>query len=107
MRGEVIVGVLFLSGCAFTNTARRMNSLSLGMTKAEVISTIGDPASTSATEGAEFLNYSFPENDTEAMYGVARPYYVQLKDGRVVSYGRRGDFGTTAAPKQNITVEVK
>lgn len=97
---------LLLVGCAFTNTARKMNALSLGMTKADVIDSLGSPASTSATEGVEFLNYSFPENDSDAMYGIARPYFVKLKDGKVVAYGKRGDFGSTETPRQTIRVEM-
>jgi hypothetical protein len=77
-----------LSGCA--THARRMNQMALGMTKAEVVRLLGEPASTSATEGTELLNYSFIE---ERVWGFPSPYYVMLREGRVVSYGRHGDFG--------------
>jgi hypothetical protein len=92
------VAVALLSGCA---TADRINAVSLGMTKAEVIRAIGQPISTSAANGVEILNYALREG-----FGFARantPYSVQIVDGHVVSYGRQGDFGTP--PQTNQAIE--
>lgn len=67
-----------LIGCA---TAHKMNNISLGMTKQQVVAILGFPASTSATSGVEYLNYRFSETDEHAFNGITTPYYVQIVDG--------------------------
>ncbi len=88
---------LTLWGCM---TAHKMNRVGLGMTKAEVISAIGNPVSVSAQGQAEYLNYSFSE--TFADGARTTPYYVRLVDGKVESYGRTGDFDSTKDPRKII-----
>lgn len=92
---------LGLMGCA---TAGAINSISVGMSKEDVIKKMGQPVSTSAKEGREYLNYQLSETSTQAYYGWTTPYAVVLQDGKVVSYGRHGDFGTTEQPAQVIRV---
>ena len=95
---------LGLCGCA-TAYSNRMNNMRLGMSKDEVIQAMGHPASISATEGVEYLNYRFSDTADEALlYNITHDYSVCLKDGKVVSYGRRGDFGTTAQPAETIRI---
>lgn len=91
---------LILFGCA---TAHKINNVQLGMTKEEVISAIGRPASISAKDGTEYLNYRFSETDDHAFYGIKTPYFVRLVNGRVDSYGATGDFDSTQ--KQTIRIE--
>ena len=100
-RTLVLLLCLGLYGCA---TAGRINSISIGMSKGEVIKRMGRPVSTSAIEGKEYLNYQLAETSDNAFYGVTTPYSVCLKDGKVVSYGRHGDFGTTEQPAQVIKI---
>lgn len=97
----VLLLCLGLSGCA---TAYKMNLVSLGMSKEDVIKAMGKPASTSAIEGTEYLNYKLSETSTEDFYGISTPYYVCIRDGKVISYGRTGDFNTTKDPTQVIKV---
>ena len=92
---------LGLCGCA---TAGRINRVSLGMSKEEVIKVMGRPVSTSAEKGTEYLNYKLAETSTDDAYGISTPYAVCLRGGKVVSYGRHGDFGTTEQPAQVIKV---
>lgn len=84
-----------MSACA---TAEKIGGIHLGMTKQEVIAVMGPPASVSAQGRSEYLNYALSETDDQAFYGVTRPYYVRLIDGRVDSYGRTGDFDSTKTP---------
>ena len=88
-RTLVLLLCLGLYGCA---TAGKINSISLGMSKEEVIKTMGQPVSTSAKEGAEYLNYKLSETGDDDFLGITTPYAVCLKDGKVVSYGRHGDL---------------
>ena len=93
--------IILLSGCAFIGSASRINSVSLGMSKEDVIRVMGEPISTAAGEGKEYLNYNLDET---GKWGVREPYFVCFKDGRVISYGRKGDFGTSQLPTQVIQV---
>lgn len=97
----VILGLL-LFGCA---NAYNINKVQLGMTKEEVISSIGKPASISAKDNTEYLNYRFSETDDHAFYGITTPYFVRLVNGVVDSYGRIGDFDSTQKPTVRIETD--
>jgi outer membrane protein assembly factor BamE (lipoprotein component of BamABCDE complex) len=100
-RWLIFILCLGFIGCA---TAGKMNLVSLGMTKSEVISTMGKPVSTSATDGTEYLNYRFSETSDDDFMGRATPYYVCIRDGKVISFGRMGDFDSTKDPTQVIKI---
>jgi outer membrane protein assembly factor BamE (lipoprotein component of BamABCDE complex) len=97
--GLIIAAAVSLAGCA---TATKISGVQLGMTKEEVIKVMGPPASVSAKGDNEYLNYSLSETDDQAFYGITRPYYVRLINGRVDSYGRLGDFDSTQKPTVRI-----
>lgn len=102
-----VILVLFLSACAGTP---KMNKLSLGMTKQQVIGAMGTPDSTAAQGGAEYLTYKLWKDFWDRSPGnYSEPYFVRLVDGKVESYGRVGDFDSTKAPetKQTIDVNIK
>jgi outer membrane protein assembly factor BamE (lipoprotein component of BamABCDE complex) len=82
----LLSATLLLTGCAIS--ASRMNSLRLGMTKAEVIEVMGNPQSTSAKSDVEYLRYRFL---SEGIF--ASEYFVKFQDGKVDAFGRAGDFG--------------
>ena len=91
-----------ICGCV---TAKRMNRLSVGMTKKEVIAAMGYPASTAAPGGGEeIMRYELSETVLQAEYHVTQEYYVRLVDGRVESYGRMGDFNSTKDPTANYNI---
>lgn len=82
----LIVGLVLLLGCA--GSAKKMNNLQVGMTRADVIDALGPPDSTSANLYVEYLKYgSCPAGLFSSQY------YVKLQDGIVTAYGRYGDFG--------------
>ncbi|WP_163321641.1 SHOCT domain-containing protein [Draconibacterium mangrovi] len=98
-----LVVILFV-GCA---TAKRINSLSPGMTKESVISAMGEPNSSSVTGNTEYLHYKLSETSDDALYGFYTDYYVKVVNGKVDSYGRLGDFNTTKDPTVNINTTSK
>ena len=52
----LLILVVFLAGCA--TTPEKMNRLSVGMTKSEVLDAMGKPSSTASPgKGVEFLRY--------------------------------------------------
>ena len=71
-------------GCAATS--KKINSLSLGMTKKEVVGAMGSPSSTSETKGVLYLKYRLRDGL------ITDDYYVRLIDGKVNAYGRFGEF---------------
>lgn len=100
---KTIVLLLCLGLCSCA-TSYKINSVSLGMSKGDVIKTMGNPISTSAIDGTEYLNYELSETNFSAYQGSTKPYYVCIRDGKVISYGRTGDFDSTKDPTQVIKI---
>ena len=101
----LLVSTLFLSlvivGCV--GTSDKLNHVTLGMTKLEVIHAIGTPDSISAKGNTEYLMYLW--GSPKELVGEPREYFVRLKDGRVDSYGKKGDFDSTKEPTVNVNIQ--
>jgi outer membrane protein assembly factor BamE (lipoprotein component of BamABCDE complex) len=74
----------FITGCG--TSATRLNDISVGMPKAEVIRILGTPESVRAQNGQEVLIYTLSNSWNSPVWN--ENYYVQLQNGRVVSYGK-------------------
>lgn len=86
----VTLALIAFASCA---TAQKINRVSIGMTRDQVVGIMGEPVSVSAKAGAEYLNYSLYESDDSASWGLdAQPYFVKIVAGKVEAYGRKGDF---------------
>ncbi len=81
----LLASVAFLVACA--GSFQRMNHLRLGMTKQDVIQTVGTPDMTSASGHVEYLKY---RSNSGLFY--TDNYYVRLLDGKVDAFGQQGDF---------------
>jgi len=107
----LIVAVL-LVGCAGTES--RVNAISLGMSKAQVMQILGQPKSTRASAGVEYLVYDLKQSVDAGSCAawswslVLIPvectrkkieYFVQFKGGVATAYGEIGDFVPTQAPE--------
>jgi len=99
----VMISVITV-GCA---TAGKISGVHIGMQKQEVIAVMGNPVSISAQGRSEYLKYSLSETEDDVLYGITRPYYVRLIDGRVESYGRTGDFDSTKTPTVRLEHDQK
>ena len=79
---------LFVFGCE--TPASRINGVSIGMTKAQVLAVMGPPDSITADRTAQYLNYSLAERAGRGAYftSTETPYQVRLVNGKVESYGR-------------------
>jgi hypothetical protein len=77
----LLLAALF-AGCA---TADQLNKLRIGMSKDQVVATLGQPDSTSAQANIEYMTY-YLSNDSS--YGRDQPYMVRLVEGKVESFGR-------------------
>jgi len=93
---------LCLSGCA---TASRMNRVSLGLTKSEVVAKMGTPASTAAKDNTEYLIYMLaPRGGAYAR--ETYPYFVRLRGGKVDAYGLQGDFDSSRPVESKTTIDL-
>ncbi len=103
----VLCGALLglVVGCA---TEDRINKVSAGMSKAQVIAAMGNPSSTAGEGETEYLNYNLL---VRGPLGGATPiqnqYFVRLRNGKVDAYGRKGDFNSTKDPTQNVNLNIK
>ena len=83
------------------------SKISMGMSQAEVIETMGKPDDMSAQAGTVYLRYTWaPWYDHSGADGNAEDYYVRLIDNKVESFGKVGDFDSTKNPEQTINVNV-
>lgn len=78
---------IFVVGCAAS--AKKINNLNVGMTKAEVIEAMGEPNYTSGAKDVEILSYKLTSN---CLYSDT--YFVRIKNGRVDRFGQQGSFGS-------------
>lgn len=93
---------LALAGCA--TTAPKFGSISLGMSKQEVVSVLGQPFSVSVQGRNEYLIYVTHFGVYLTPYNETGRYFVRLIDGKVESYGKVGDFDSTKDSTQVVKV---
>ncbi len=89
---KLIAAVLLALVVGCSTSASKMVLISPGMTRADVIANLGTPVSTGFQDGFEFLYFKLAENvsDYSHSFWGGQPYFVKLKDGKVVAYGRQG-----------------
>jgi starvation-inducible outer membrane lipoprotein len=106
-KGKLLVSLfaVLLLGCA--TPSQSLNKVNIGMTKAEVISALGQPESTRANKGTEYLIYTM--NNGWGSPILFSEYFVKLVNGKVESYGRVGDFDSTKPfeTKHEVDLNVK
>jgi len=85
-----VAAAIFLAGCQAMvyGTASDFEKISLGMTKEQVIQTLGSPVSVSADgdKGEEYLIYKRMKH---AISEWPRTYSVTLRGGKVIKYGEQ------------------
>jgi hypothetical protein len=81
----LILGMIFLTGCISTH--EQMNDLSLGMSRQEVLAKMGEPDDIKDDGVKELLTYKLSVDDGTGTE-EKKDYWVELKEGRVIDYGR-------------------
>ena len=89
-----LLSLILLAGCATKPSP--LSKVSPGMTRDEVVQTLGKPVSTSAGEGVEFLNYLLSDGRSK------QAYYVRLREGKVDATGKVGDYQSSDDPTVQI-----
>ena len=127
---KLYIGALILfalAGCA--GTASKTNQVSLGMTKQEVITALGDPSSSRATGGVEYLTYKLTPGTTagqgagcaalglltfggiyisdKCTGGKPEDYFFQFRNNQLIEYGKVGDFNSTKNPTLDLNIKNK
>jgi hypothetical protein len=82
-----VVAVALLAGCAASSA--RLNRISPGMTREEVVSALGTPHAVTAHGAVEYLSYNLLNKGV----GDMKEYAVKVVAGRVESFGEKADFG--------------
>jgi hypothetical protein len=106
MKLMIIVGFMLIAGCA-SAPEKKMNYLKVGMSKAEVINVMGEPDATKARENLENLVYI--NEGTIWTWGVPEPrqeYWIILRNGTLVEFGRAEDIGTSTPTRIEIDHKV-
>ena len=115
----IIIATAGLAGCV--STEHKINNISLGIDKQQVIEILGTPANTRAAEGIEYMIYELKAATdvgectaaTLLTLGFASAvecgrdkveYFVRIEQGRVTAYGQIGDFGSTELPEATINI---
>ena len=99
------------------------------MTKSQVIEVMGEPTSSHATDGVEYMVYRLTAGSTAGTnagcaalalitFGIAYTkeecsggqridYFAQFKEGKLISYGKVGDFNSTKNPALDLNIKNK
>ena len=119
--------IVFVSSLLIScgGTQARLNEVSLGMSKTDVIDVMGQPASSAASDGFEYMIYELSRRTgtgqtagctalalltlgitlvSPACRAAQDDFFVRFVDGEVESYGRVGDFDSTQVPEATINV---
>ncbi len=89
--------IVVISGCS---APKSFNTLSVGMSKSEVVRVLGQPSGTSVAEGTELLWYHLGTHEKTST-GTGSEYFVKVVNRRVASFGRLGDFDVR--PRIDVT----
>lgn len=86
---SLIAAGLVVVGCA--SSSSRLNKVSLGMSRDEVVKTLGKPHAVAAQGDSEFLTYNLLNKGV----GDMKEFVIRLDKGAVESFGDRASFGTS------------
>ena len=102
---KLIVSLLLVGVAGCVSTGKKLNNVSLGMTKPEVVRVMGTPDSVKGADGVEVLVYSVDKLWTTERYTYTGDYWIELKNGRVTKYGKPVDFNMANPPTQKVIIE--
>ncbi len=85
----LLLAVALAAGCA--SSSAKLNKVSLGMSRDEVVKTLGRPHAVTAQGDAEYLSYNLLNKGV----GDMKEFVVRLNKGAVESFGERASFGSS------------
>lgn len=101
----ILLSVVILTGCVASS--KRLAEVQIGMNKAAVVAILGEPHSTSArADGTVLLRYQLSGTNAPILSAsdrrFAEGYTVQLKDGKVVAYGKDDEFRSLLIKSESV-----
>jgi hypothetical protein len=85
--------VLLLAACATPGSSFSrpdLSKISLGMTKTDVVTQLGKPDEVAVQDGREFFIYNY-DHPFDGRAAIIASYFVRFTDGKVDSFGKRGE----------------
>ncbi|RYY76062.1 MAG: SHOCT domain-containing protein [Gammaproteobacteria bacterium] len=110
MKKSLLILLTLVSvGCVSTTThygsRPDLSSLKIGMTQEEVYKAIGKPAKVSSQGAISYLSYGW-DDPWDGRIGAAEEYYVRLLNGKLESFGEKGDFDSTKNPTLDVNTKM-
>lgn len=100
--------LLFIAaGCK--SPAAKVNQISTGMSKAQVVAILGQPHNTTAVGERETLHYSLLRYRPPIRVPIHEDYQVILDDGHVAAFGKPRDLARMlpkAIPEKTVNVNI-
>ena len=93
----LVVPIIMMVVCG--TPSPKFDRISLGMTKEQVKAVIGKPDAFSTQGKTEYWSYRETAVWPEVMW------FVRFIDGKVESFGQKGDFDSTKDPTQKIIID--
>ena len=93
----LVVPIILMVGCGTPQPS--FDRISVGMTKEQVKAVIGKPDAVATQGKTEYWNYRETAVWPEVMW------FVRFIDGKVESFGQRGDFDSTKDPTQKVIID--
>lgn len=103
---KILILLLCLSTFGCATVGSNLKSVSLGMSKEEVIKVLGNPTSVSAKDNVEYLRYCQTGIAKNSVWADSSEYFVRMVDGKVESYGKMGDFDSTKNPTNDVNLNI-
>ena len=104
-----IAAVIVTVGCFRDKPEVDLTKLSVGMSKEEALQKLGKPTRVAVQGSVEYLEYEAYENSGWDWQGKRnyRWMFVRIVNGKVESFGRKGDFDSTKNPATDININQK
>ena len=96
----LVVPIILMVGCGTPPPS--FDRISVGMTKEQVKAVIGKPDAVATQGKTEYWNYKETWDMGVQLRGW---WFVRFIDGKVESFGQRGDFDSTKDPTQKIIID--
>jgi outer membrane protein assembly factor BamE (lipoprotein component of BamABCDE complex) len=94
----VLLALLLITGCA--TSSNRLQNVNLGMSKSQVISTMGSPRGVSAQDSYEMFRYKVDDGGF-----AAKEYWFYFDSGKLIHYGPAGDFNTADPETKKLIID--
>ena len=96
----LVVPIILMVGCGTPPPS--FDRISVGMTKEQVKAVIGKPDAVATQGKTEYWNYKETWDWRGQLRGL---WFVRFIDGKVESFGQRGDFDSTKDPTNKVIID--